>query len=565
MMTKRVLLVLAAVVGGCVHSPSLRILSPSEEAVVPVLTEVQKAYLGQPDGKRQKSFDQKDFRAKLTSPAGRPGWHPEPVVLAWTGDENASYEVVVRRAADGSVFYSGSAKGTKLVLDNLEIACRYVWTVTGPNGSSTAAFSTEDRAPRLLRDPFVPNVRDLGGRMTSFGRRVRQNRVFRTAGLNDNASEARGTELEKALRELEGTPLKAQVDGCRVAAKEFRELSASKRKVPYVTLGWTKDGEWGFHDVGALFAAAFADAMAEGRRSEATKMVKPGQDGFVRLDGEGLAYLDRTFSAPADGYAVLDVTGDSFWALEVNGILYSCWYDGKDLTKYHPVFIAVRKGENRIGILLKSGRQWCIDCHPGVPGARDYAKEAADGLGWLADHALVRIPGRTRIHDENRDFWLKTLGVKSDIDLRTDGECYGMTGSPLGPSVKWFHISSQCYEGMAKPSGREAFAKVFRVFLDEANYPVAFHCIAGQDRTGAVAYILLALLGVEESEVVKDWEASGFWQTDVSWFCTRTFGRLPPVFLAYEGKTLRERVEKYVLSLGFTMADIEKFRSLMLE
>lgn len=559
------MLLAVAFLGGSVRLFALEIVAPEKDAVVPVLTAVQKRHLDIPDDRRQALFSQKDYRAKLTSPQGRPGWYPAPVVLAWKGDAAAEYEVVVRRAADGKVFYTGKTKGTRLELDNFEIACAYEWTVKGADGLASSSFSTEDRAPRLLRDPFVPNVRDLGGRMTSFGRRVRQNRIFRTAGLNDNASEARGAELEKALRELEGTPLKAQVDGCRAAAKEFRALSTSKRKVPYVALDWAKDGAWGFHDVGALFAAAFADAMAEGRRVEATKFVKPGQDGFVRLDGEGLAYLDRTFSAPADGYAVLEVTGDSFWALEVNGILYSCWYDGKDLTQYHPVFVAVRKGENRIGILLKSGRQWCIDCHPGVPGARDYAKEAADGLDWLSEHALVRIPGRTRIHDGNRDFWLKTLGVKSDIDLRTDGECYGMTGSPLGPSVKWFHYSSQCYEGMAKQSGREAFAKVFRVFLDEANYPIAFHCIAGQDRTGAVAYILLALLGVEESEVAKDWEASGFWQTETNWFSFRTFNRLPPVFKAYEGKNLRERVEKYVLSLGFTMADIEKFRSLMLK
>ena len=36
------------------------------------------------------------------------------------------------------------------------------------------------------------------------------------------------------------------------------------------------------------------------------------------------------------------------------------------------------------------------------------------------------------------------------------------------------------------------------------------------------------------------------------------------VFNAYEGATLNERIEKYVLSCGFTLADIEKFRNMML-
>ena len=43
------------------------------------------------------------------------------------------------------------------------------------------------------------------------------------------------------------------------------------------------------------------------------------------------------------------------------------------------------------------------------------------------------------------------------------------------------------------------------MFLDPANYPIDFHCIAGQDRTGAVAFILNALLGVEEEELYLDW------------------------------------------------------------
>ncbi len=33
----------------------------------------------------------------------------------------------------------------------------------------------------------------------------------------------------------------------------------------------------------------------------------------------------------------------------------------------------------------------------------------------------------------------------------------------------------------------------------------------------------------------------------------------------FPSETVRERVEKYVLSLGFTQDDIEKFRSIMLE
>ena len=140
-----------------------------------------------------------------------------------------------------------------------------------------------------------------------------------------------------------------------------------------------------------------------------------------------------------------------------------------------------------------------------------------------------------------------------------------MTGSPLGDSVTWFHYSSHAYGGMQSRHGKEPFTKVFKVFLDEKNYPIAFHCIAGQDRTGSVAYILNGLLGVSEEELYLDWEATGFWNPDVH-FCHRArFDHLVSGFEKLPGKNLREKIEGYILSLGFTAADIEKFRSIMLE
>ena len=42
-------------------------------------------------------------------------------------------------------------------------------------------------------------------------------------------------------------------------------------------------------------------------------------------------------------------------------------------------------------------------------------------------------------------------------------ECYGMTGSPLGKDVTWFHISSAAYGGMQSDWGREAFKRDFRL------------------------------------------------------------------------------------------------------
>ena len=543
------------------------IVAPAKGAVVPVLTPRQKAHHDLPREERTVKFDEKAYRKALRGPDDEPGWHPVPLTLAWTGDSAAVYEVTIRRAKDGSLFRRMSVLGTSCTVDNFEIGCTYAWTVSGAGKAIGSTFTTEDRAPRILRDPTVPNVRDLGGRMTSFGRRVRQNRIFRTAGLNNNAYSPRGEEFVRMLDNLDEGPFKERLNSYRQTIAEFRRLSGSKEKIPYVTVDWG-DGAWNVHDVVALSSSSLDSILAAGRTTPASSKVETGRDGFARLKGTGLVYLDRDFTASADGYALLDVTADWFWALEVNGRLYGDYYaKGNDiiLTEFHHLLLPVKKGANHIGVVLKNGSGgWSLACRPAVPSAKDYAKPAAARLEKAMEN-LFTCKGPTRINGANEDFWWHQLGIRSDIDLRSEGECYGMTGSPLGPAVTWFSCSSACYTDFGAPWGREAFTKVFRVFLDEANYPIAFHCIAGQDRTGAVAYVLLALLGVEDEEIWKDWDTSGFWNAKTDWFNYKRFKTLVAVFDKYEGATTREKVEKHVLSLGFTQEDIEKFRSLMLE
>lgn len=158
----------------------------------------------------------------------------------------------------------------------------------------------------------------------------------------------------------------------------------------------------------------------------------------------------------------------------------------------------------------------------------------------------------------------KDFNIRTDVDLRADWECYGMTGSPLGESVRWVHVPSSSYGDMAGDYGKKAFARVFRAFLDEKNYPIVFHCLAGADRTGAVAYILGALLGCSDDDLLLDWEVTAFFDPNPV-FAHRRFDLLVKAFEKMPGETTVERVENYVKSAGFTDEDIRRFRSLLLE
>jgi protein-tyrosine phosphatase len=56
-------------------------------------------------------------------------------------------------------------------------------------------------------------------------------------------------------------------------------------------------------------------------------------------------------------------------------------------------------------------------------------------------------------------------------------------------------------------AGRE-MVEVLKLFLKEENYPIAFYCTAGKDRTGLIAMLLLSVLGATDEEIVQDYQIS---------------------------------------------------------
>ena len=397
---RKAVLLGAALMAVSVAGAAVSILEPADGSMVPLLTDAQKAYLGIPRAERREKFANSKFRKKeMGLPAEklegekheRKSYWPKTVKLAWTAKDGAECRVSVKDAQTGVCVYEGTTKNGLVNIDNLEIATEYEWTVDDGEGAAKAKFKTEDTPLRLVRFPGVPNVRDLGGRIGLGGKRVKQGLVFRSAGLNENASSTYFTK------------------------EELEQL---------------------------------------GRQDEAK--------------------------------------------------------DGKRVAK-------------------------------------------------------ERKPGASRVEGENGAYILKRFGIKSDIDLRSDKECFGMTGSPLGESVTWFHYSSSAYGGLQADHGRKSFTKVFKVFLDKKNYPIDFHCIAGQDRTGSVAFVLNALLGVDEEQLYLDWEVTGFWNRSAGFCHEKLFDKLVEGFKKnYPAETINESVEKYVLSLGFTAEDIATFRAIML-
>ena len=556
----------------------LAIVQPADGASVPLLSAFKKAYYALPPAERRQRYADRDFQKQMQQEPNR----PLAVRLEWEGGM-APYALEIIREDGGRFLLQDGLTNTYHEVRNLEIATAYRWVVQDAKGASVRGrFTTEPDTPRMLDGGKVPNVRDLGGAIGLGNRRVRQGLVFRSAGLNDNAEEAFTTERDtlsgphgeamKALLEAVDAETAALAtflghsDGLALSRDGFDRiwktfvLSQTPAELDALTtLAALSRGEAVVPD-GA--AAGLATADARGRVRFAT-------------GHQGTAYLVQSFMSDCDCTLTVRVGAEWFWALAVNGcLLRNYLVENPEQSSpgdipTHPVLLRLKKGMNTIAFAVTAGSEgwcWCSATNPvtdleaALKGELERRKHARELV--VCRHNGMR-PGATRINDENRDFWLKFLGIRTDIDLRGTFECWNMTGSPLGETVLWDHISSRIYgEIFQQPHARKALSLVLRNFLDRNNYPIVFHCIAGHDRTGTVAFCLGALLGVDVDTLRKDWETSTFegGVRDYSMLDSLERG-----FDAYSGATIRERAEAFVKELGFTDADLATLRDILLE
>ena len=562
---------------GLLSALEIALTSPGDGATVPLLNEKHKAFLAMPREERVKFFADAEKRKQLI----KAGHWPRPVYFGWKSTDapdGTTYRVLVSEKPDMSDPDAVTGENGKAKLYNLKIGWKYYWQVeaTTADGktvkSAVHSFVTESQAPRLLRFPDVPNARDLGGRRGRNGLYVKQGLVFRTAGMNFNARKVPAKDEEALLRIC--PEYRTILAFYRDLRKKLKDDPESVTVVPYALQNkwrvFVLNREKLSADEIAQLDSLDGETVPETLFGVGGKEVSANKRGRLVLRKRKtphVAVLMQAFYSPADGIMQIASGGDYYWDLRVNGKLVYSRMSGngkKATTSNYHYFIPVRKGKNLVTVVLKPGRDgwmWCC----GKRRKREPAAAVDAAIKSILATPVRWARGKSRVTPEGRAIFLDRYGVKSDIDLRTDGECWGMKGSPLGPEVKWFHISSAAYAGMGGDRGKSQFSKVFRVFLDEENYPIIFHCIAGQDRTGAVAFILNGLLGVDEEELYLDWEATGFWNPKTSLNHAVRLNRLVAVFRKFPGKTLNEQIENYVLSLGFTREDIEKFRSIMLE
>ena len=163
--------------------------------------------------------------------------------------------------------------------------------------------------------------------------------------------------------------------------------------------------------------------------------------------------------------------------------------------------------------------------------------------------------------DDSLTDMLSNLGIRYDLDLRPESvktdEKY-----PLGAGVRHAYYGAPAYAEIFKDYGKEPIRAIFSDLANEDHYPMYLHCTYGRDRTGTVCYLLEALLGVSEEDLVRDYELSAFSDGHLE---VGLFSSFQTQLQMLEGDTLQEKVEGYLLSIGVTKEEIADIRNIFLE
>ena len=150
------------------------------------------------------------------------------------------------------------------------------------------------------------------------------------------------------------------------------------------------------------------------------------------------------------------------------------------------------------------------------------ADNVRDLGGWQADgghiaYGKVYRGARlsSRMPQSGRDIFLKDLGIGLDLDLRGIKESEARVGAVIdGADYRKFPVEKNLGRGTGNT--QELYQQAIRTiigYLGEGK-AVYFHCAGGADRTGSLAFLIEALLGVSESDLSKDYELTTFARTN---------------------------------------------------
>ena len=271
--------------------------------------------------------------------------------------------------------------------------------------------------------------------------------------------------------------------------------------------------------------------------------------------------------------------------------------DGTKRIKYRKVYRGGRMNDPWDKMLSKSGKKEVIAEGIGAElelrGSDDYMTEpAVEGLEHC--HPCIEEGGKVMLgvatpSDKNVAKWLvfdaaspwtanqKSPYLTSEGKINKDKLYKDLDDKTLKLTV----AERQAFMAAYKEKTKECF--LFTLNNVKAGKGVYFHCSLGRDRTGTMQILIMGVLGISEGDIGKEYELTYFAPVGYSVSSSDKDSNPQPIFKndrthwvysdvvpyfwqqAGDGGSFADGVQNYLLSIGVTQAQIDEFRSLMLE
>ena len=191
--------------------------------------------------------------------------------------------------------------------------------------------------------------------------------------------------------------------------------------------------------------------------------------------------------------------------------------------------------------------------------------------GWACDGGKVKYGMLIRGGEPNevdKDLMVNQVGIRTELQLLPKSEARH-TYSAWG--IDFYANPEENSYVVYSLSNKSLWKFYLQVVFDSVSHsnPLYFHCGIGADRTGTIAVMLEALLGVSQSDIDKDYELANFFARDSSFPRRRNVDMYKNYIAEIKNvpligglaDTFANHAISFAVSLGFTADEINAYRN----
>ena len=169
-----------------------------------------------------------------------------------------------------------------------------------------------------------------------------------------------------------------------------------------------------------------------------------------------------------------------------------------------------------------------------------------------------------RITDAGKEELLTRLGCKTEINVNNSGSNEVGVQNYVDAFMYYDNGKHHMYRNT------EPLKQAFHALANKDNYPIFYHCRIGTDRTGFMAIMLGALLGVSENEIYQDYLFSNFGNIQEKRYIGEKAGRdnilkYMDDLKTYPGEKLHNKAYNFLLSIGIPASELDNIINILVE